>query len=163
MRIHLLRHAEAEPESESGRDADRRLSRAGADRMVLVSRGIATLDLRLDAILISPLIRARETAEPVARACGFKAVLTPTPNLVPEAPPEEILLEIARMRFRSVLLVGHQPHLGRLLGRLVTGDFKLDLPMKKAALAACEMEGDPSRDRADLLFLLPARVLEKLG
>ena len=42
----------------------------------------------------------------------------------------------------DVLLVGHQPHLGRLFGRLATGRANLEIPMKKASLAAFEVDGD---------------------
>ncbi len=71
MIIHLLRHAEAEDVSPTGRDADRRLTEDGRRRMKAVARIIAKLEPGYDAILVSPLVRARQTAEPVAEACGI--------------------------------------------------------------------------------------------
>lgn len=163
MRIHLLRHAEAEDASPTGRDADRRLTDAGRKRMRLVAKAMASLEPAYDAILVSPLVRARQTAEPVAAACGFGKELVETRALLPGADPDAVLRELSRLGAASVLLVGHQPHLGRLLGRLLGGRKDLEVPMKKAGLAELEAEGDPSLGRAELKFYLPPRLLEQLA
>ena len=161
MRIHLLRHAEAEDSSPTGRDGDRRLNDAGRKRMRLVAKAIARLEPTYDAILVSPLVRSRQTAEPVAAACGFGKDLLETPALLPNADPEAVLRELSHLGAASVLLVGHQPHFGRLFGRLVSGRKDLEIPMKKAGLAEFETEGDPSLGRAELRFYLPPRLLEE--
>lgn len=161
MKIHLLRHAEAEDASPSGRDADRRLTEAGKKRMRLIAKAIAKLDPGYDAVLVSPLVRTRQTAEPVAAACGFRKALVETKALLPNADPEEILAELGRLGAGSVLLVGHQPHVGRLLGRLATGRRDAEIPMKKAGLAEIEIDGDPSIGRAELKWLLSPRLLEE--
>lgn len=163
MNLHLLRHAEAEERSASHRDEDRRLTEAGERRMRLVARAIATLEPAFDAILVSPLVRARQTAEPVAKACGFAKRLVETPALAPNADPEAVLHEVARGAWGSVLLVGHQPHLGRLCGRLLAGRNGLEVPMKKAGLAAFACDGDPSVEPSELRSYLPPRLLERLG
>lgn len=163
MILHVLRHAEAEEVSPSGRDADRRLTDDGRRRMKSVAKAIAKLDAGYDAILVSPLVRSRQTAEPVAEACGFRKALTETRALLPNADPVELLHEVARGKAGSVLVVGHQPHLGRLLGVLLTGRADLEVPMKKAALAAFEAGADPSLGRAELKFYLPPKLLEALS
>jgi phosphohistidine phosphatase len=163
MLVHLLRHAEAEDSSPTGNDADRQLTEAGRKRMRLVGRAIASLEPRYDAVLISPLVRARETAEPVAAACGFTRDLLETDALLPHASPEAVLDELAELRCTSALLVGHEPHMGRLFGRLISGGPRIDMPMKKAALAAFETDGEPGSGRAELKLYLPARLLERLA
>ena len=60
----------------------------------------------------------------------------------------------------AVLLVGHEPHLGALLGRLVSGRPGLEIPMRKAAVARLVWEGSGA---ATLKALLPAKVLARLG
>lgn len=161
MKIHLLRHAEAEEASPSGRDADRRLTDAGRKRMRLVAKAIAKMDPEYDAVLVSPLVRSRQTAEPVAAACGFRNPFLETKSLLPNADPEEILVELGKLGTGSVLLIGHQPHVGRLLGRLATGRRDAEIPMKKAGLAEIEIDGDPSIARAELKWLLSPRLLEE--
>jgi phosphohistidine phosphatase SixA len=114
-------------------------------------------------VLVSPLVRARQTAEPVAAACRFERPIAETKHLAPNADPVEILHELARLGPESALLVGHQPHFGRLFGLLVSGRADLEIPIKKAALAAFEAPADPSLGPAELKFSLPPRLLEKLG
>jgi phosphohistidine phosphatase len=160
--IHLLRHAEAEDVSPTGRDADRRLTEEGRKRMRAVAKAIAKLDPGYDAVLVSPLVRARQTAEPVAAACGFERPFTETKSLAPNADPIEVLHELARLGPSSALLVGHQPHFGRLFGLLLSGRPDLEVPMKKAGLAAFEAPSDPALGLAELKFSLPPRLLEKL-
>jgi phosphohistidine phosphatase SixA len=59
----------------------------------------------------------------------------------------------------SVLLVGHEPHLGALLGRLLAGAPGLEIPMKKGAVARVVWSGSGA---GSLRALLPPKVLEKL-
>ncbi len=162
MLVHLLRHAEAEDVSPTGRDADRRLTEEGKKRMRSVAKAIAKLEPGYEAVLVSPLLRTRQTAEPVAAACGFRHPFTETKSLVPNADPVEILHELARLGTVSVLLVGHQPHFGRLFGLLLSGRSDLEIPMKKAGLAAFETPSDPSLGPSELKFLLPPRLMETL-
>lgn len=163
MIIHLLRHAEAEEVSPSGRDGDRRLTDDGRRRMKAVAKAIAKMDPGYDAIFVSPLVRARQTAEPVAEACGFEKQLVESRALAPNADPVEILHELARLRPGTALVVGHQPHLGRLVGLLVSGRSDAEVPMKKAGLAAFETGSDPSMGRAELKFYLPPKIMEELS
>lgn len=162
MLLHVLRHAEAEPISPSGLDADRALTEAGTKRMKAVARAIARMEPAFDAILVSSLLRARQTAEPVAAACRFRGGLTVTEALSPGSDPEGLLEELAASEWRSVLVVGHEPNLGRLVGRLASGRRDVELPMKKAALAVFEIHRSLGADRAELKALIPPRLLERL-
>ncbi len=163
MLIHLLRHAEAEDVSPSGRDGDRRLTEAGRKRMKAVAKAIARMDPDYDAVLVSPLVRSHETAEPVVEACGFDGDIAETRSLLPNADPRRCCASCRTSAPERVLLVGHQPHFGRLLGRLVAGRRDVEVPMKKAGLAEVETEGDPALGRAELKAYLPPRLLEELG
>ena len=157
MDIWLLRHAAAEDRSASGRDADRELTPEGLRRAERVARGLAALEPGIELVLTSPYRRARQTAELAARALGLERALRESRALEPQRDPAEVLEELAAGEGRPVLLVGHEPYLGALLGLLV-GKEGLALPLKKAAVAWVEREG-----RAGMLkALLPARVLERI-
>jgi phosphohistidine phosphatase len=158
VELWLLRHAEAEDRSETGRDEDRALTAKGAKRAAAVAKGLAALSPEIDVLLTSPLARARETAEPVARALEMEMIETDA--LRPDREPSEIVRELERRDRSSVLLVGHQPHLGRLLGLLVLGEEEEEIPLRKSAVArvAWEPDGD-----GRLEALLPPKVLERLG
>ncbi|MBK9087774.1 MAG: phosphohistidine phosphatase SixA [Holophagales bacterium] len=162
MLLYILRHAEAEALSPSGLDADRALTDAGTKRMKLVARAIARMEPAFDAIFVSPLLRARQTAEPVAAACRFKGELTITEALAPGADPAILLEELEAAGCSSALVVGHEPHLGTLVGRLVSGRKDVEVPMKKAALAVFEISPHHGAGRAELKSYLPPRLLERL-
>lgn len=158
MDIWLLRHAAAEDRAPSGRDADRRLTREGRDRARRVGRALAILAPEIRVVLTSPYRRARETAEPFAAALGDRLAVRETRALEPGRDPSDILAEIEGEE-ESVLLVGHEPHLGELLGRLLFGADGREIPLKKACAARVSREGGTGRLRA----LLPAAVLERVS
>jgi phosphohistidine phosphatase SixA len=96
----------------------------------------------------------------VARALRLSGRIRETQALEPASDPEEILDEIRSEKVEGVLLVGHEPHLGSLLGRLVAGHAGLEIPMRKAAVARLSWTGSgPAMLRA----LLPSKVLARLG
>src|SRR5208283_3739184 len=66
MKLYVLRHAEAEPGAGGTSDEARQLTERGKARMAEAARGMRRLGLEFDAILTSPLARARQTAEIVA-------------------------------------------------------------------------------------------------
>ena len=138
MEIWLLRHAMAEETSESGRDADRRLTPDGEKRARAVAAALASLEPAIALVLTSPYRRARQTADPAARELGLERRLRETRALEPGRDPQEVLEEIREEEVSGVLLVGHEPHLGALLGRLVAGRPALTLPLTKAAVAHVE-------------------------
>ena len=160
MEIWLLRHASAEDRAESGRDPDRTLTEDGHKRAREVARGLAELEPGIELILTSPYERARQTAEPVARALRLTSKLRETQALEPQSDPQEILDEVRGEHADGVLLVGHEPHLGALLGLLVSGRAGLEIPMKKAAVARLTWEGSGP---ATLRALMPGRLLARLA
>ena len=101
MRLFVVRHAEAAPgdpdELRPLTDAGRAAARALGDR--LAEHG-------LDAVLSSPLLRARETAEAIARPAGL--VAEPDERLAPGADADAVREAVAG-RGDTVVTVGHQP------------------------------------------------------
>jgi len=101
MRLFLVRHAEAAPGEP---DELRPLTTAG--RAVARDLGERLVTEQPDAVVSSPLLRARETAEQIARAAG----LTPETDdrLAPGATAEDVQAAVAG-RGATVIAVGHQP------------------------------------------------------
>lgn len=159
MEIWILRHAKAEVAGPGMSDEQRALLPAARKRMRAAAREIARLEPKFDAILTSPLVRARQTAEPVALALGQTKELIETRALAPDADPGEILREIGRRRMKRVLLVGHMPHLGALLGYLLTGRPNSHMEMKKGALARIQFEGETAKPPGTLTLLLTSKAL----
>lgn len=101
MRLFLVRHAEAAPGEP---DELRPLTPAG--RAVARDLGERLAAEHPAAVVSSPLLRARETAEQIARAAG----LSPEADerLAPGATAEDLQAAVAD-RGDTVVAVGHQP------------------------------------------------------
>jgi len=79
--------------------------------MKQIASGLRHMEIEFDFILSSPLVRARQTAEILAKSYGMRDRLVLTPALQPEAPTSQIINEINEKysQYKNVVLVGHQP------------------------------------------------------
>jgi phosphohistidine phosphatase len=157
--VWILRHAAAEDGAPSGRDADRALTGEGETRARAVARGLAALEPGIEEIWTSPYRRARETAAAAARELDAGEP-RPTRSLEPGRDPDEVLDALRAGGAEAVLLVGHEPHLGALLGRLLAGRPALTLPLKKSGAARVAWD---RRGAGELKAFLPPGVLEKIA
>ncbi len=135
-RVYLVRHAKAEPLATD--DASRRLTPEGRERFVRLVKALAPR-LSVSRVLTSPLVRARQTAEILARATG--APLEEDPRLASGESDGRELLALARASPHGTVLVGHNPELAEALAR-VAGE---DLEVKPGAVAAVELGGRSAR------------------
>ena len=115
MELYLVQHGMARSEAE---DPSRGLSADGQRDVERMAKFLAPLRLVLDRIEHSDKLRARQTAEILAAhlcpAVGAQQVagLAPTDDVEPVC---------ARLQqdSKNVMLVGHLPHLSRLVSRLL--------------------------------------------
>jgi phosphohistidine phosphatase len=125
MDLLLWRHADA---ADGQPDHARELTARGRQQ---AKRMAAWLNARLpeDAvILVSPAMRAQQTAAALKR--GF----TTCDAIEPGAVCADVLQAIGPFTANgTTLLVGHQPTLGQVASRLLTG-VEADMSVKKAAL-----------------------------
>jgi phosphohistidine phosphatase len=128
MRVFLVRHAEAAP---GDPDELRPLTTAG--RATAEALGERLASHQLDAVVSSPLLRARETAAPIAKAANLVAAIEPA--LAPGADAQS-LREALAGRGDTVVAVGHQPDCAEIVLEL-TGDR-----MRFAPGAVVEIELD---------------------
>lgn len=114
MDLILWRHADA---AEGGRDLERKLTAKGHKQAARVSEWlVARLPSRY-VVLASPARRARETAD----ALGMKYKIVE--RLAPGAAPADILEAAGWPRHKgAVVVIGHQPDLGRAAAALLTGE-----------------------------------------
>lgn len=115
MKLYVLRHGEA---GNAMRDALRELTPRGAQHAARVGQWLAKGPGMPDTVWVSPLVRAQQTADAVFRQCGQPLTLNEEPLLVPDADPN-VLLGKLESTSADLLLVGHNPLLSDLLGRLV--------------------------------------------
>ena len=101
-------------------DSQRPLSRKGRDQVETLSSQAAGRDVHPDVIWHSGKLRARQTADAYWRACNPLAEFSATRWMQPDDPLR--LADVLQVDTRDVMLVGHMPHLDRLLRRLVGPD-----------------------------------------
>ena len=116
MRVYLVRHGQAEP---GNPDDLRRLTPRGREQARLLATHLGAEGASPDAVVSSPLLRARETADEVARALGVRAEVDE--RLAPGATADDVRAAIAGRGF-TVVLVGHEPDCGRVAAELGGGE-----------------------------------------
>ncbi|MEL9991465.1 MAG: phosphohistidine phosphatase SixA [Thermoproteus sp.] len=116
MALYLAQHGRAYSEVE---DPERRLTPEGVAETERVARLLAASGVRLLEVVHSGRARARQTAEIFARFLGGS--VREADGLGPNDDPS-IWASRAGGLAGDVMLVGHLPHLSRLLSLLVVGD-----------------------------------------
>jgi phosphohistidine phosphatase len=144
MDLFILRHAIAEPRTETKpkADSERRLTPDGEKKMCRIAEGMKAAGFEFDLILSSPYVRAKQTADIVARVFKMRNALELSAQLVPHGNPRKLIDELraACARRRSLLLVGHEPHLSSFISLLLSGDVTLSINLKKGGL--CKLTVD---------------------
>lgn len=138
MNLYLLRHSNAEevpPPGETG-DRQRRLTSEGREKAKMIGRAIRRLDPGIGRVLTSPAPRARDTAQVVVSAMDPHPVLEEIEALWIGGDLGELVRRVRQeaARFPDVLLVGHEPDLGRMVSRWLTGSTGLRLRFRKGGL-----------------------------
>jgi phosphohistidine phosphatase len=159
MYCYFLRHGPAgDAATYSGSDFDRPLTPDGSKRIAREAKALAGLELELDAIISSPLVRARQTAEIVAKELGLRDALHLDERVgagFSVAQLDAILQDYATAQ--QVMLVGHEPSMSLTVGELIGGG---DVDFKKGAIACVELSRQsPLRGR--LLWLAPPKLLTR--
>ncbi len=157
MKLFFLRHGLAGDRSEwKGSDAERPLTSEGKEKMKRSASTMNELELGVDVIITSPLVRAQQTAEIVAQkldcsliedkrlASGFNvdklhAILLDHPST------------------ETVMFVGHEPDFSVTISAMIGGGH---IVCKKGGLALVESPNARSR-RGELVWLLPPKMLAR--
>ena len=156
MRVFFLRHGLAGDRADwHGDDFDRPLTHDGMKRMEREAKTIAELDLELDVIVTSPLVRAKQTAEIVAKRLDLRDVLVDDPSVGHGFSVAALRMILDKHRAaEAIMLVGHEPSMSQVIGDVLGG---ASVEMKKGALACLDIE--PSTMRGELIWLLPPKML----
>lgn len=155
MELYVLRHGLAEEQSHSGKDRDRVLTAEGIKKTRTSGKALRKMELQFDLVLASPFVRAWQTAEIVVEECGCGKALQRCDALSSGAPMSGVLEEITRAaaKCNSVMIVGHEPDLSKLISVLLSGSPGLAITMKKGGLAKLMLAvGEPGTARLEWLL-----------
>jgi phosphohistidine phosphatase len=119
--IVLLRHGQALSftDSGTGEDSKRPLSETGKDQAAAAAKELLKLGFLPEIVIVSPYLRAAETAAIVSAFFPETRRLTCEALACGDAPSVIELLALELKTAASALIVGHQPLLGTLGGFLL--------------------------------------------
>lgn len=160
--LYLIRHAIAAERGDAWPDdAKRPLTDEGIDRMRKASRGLARLDVAIDLVCTSPLVRARQTADIVAAALDPRPAVITIEALAPGAAYAALMAELEKhARKPRLALVGHEPGLGELAGRLIGSRHAIEF--KKGAVCRIDVDQIPPAGPGSLRWFLTPRILRAI-
>jgi phosphohistidine phosphatase len=160
--LYLIRHGLAAERGEAWPDDTKRpLTERGMSRLRRGARGLARLGVSLDAVLTSPLVRARQTAEIVAGAFDPHPPLVNVDGLAPGGGYQAVLADLEKHSRRArIALVGHEPGIGELAARLIGTRHPVEF--KKGAICRIDLETLPPGGPGSLRWFLTPKILRSL-
>ena len=139
LKLFILRHGHAEEITKNSNltDFDRQLTEEGIEKISRIGIFFNNLNEELDLILVSPYIRAKQTAEVFINNLQLK----PANEIVDFLACGSSSFEIARglskySQYENVLLIGHCPDLEVLICKLIGAER---ITIKKGTLAKIKL------------------------
>ena len=146
------------------KDAERSLTVAGRREMEEIATSMLSQGMRFDRVLASPIKRAYETAAIVSKTFKTPSLLEQWNELRPEASRPDLYRKLSRLKQDSeVLLVGHEPYLGTLIGEMVSGNGNSHISLKKGGLAKIRVTSFVPKASGELRWLLTPKQIRKLS
>ena len=138
MFLYLVQHAKAKSEEE---DPDRPLSEEGFSDIEKVAAYVSQFGFTVDNIFHSNKLRAKQTAEVLAIHMKPSYSITEQDAMAPLDDPAIWAERLGGMS-GSIMLTGHQPHLGKLASLLLCGDADKHIIALKMAGVVCLWRDD---------------------
>jgi phosphohistidine phosphatase len=162
LELYLIRHGiAAERGEEYPDDSKRPLTSAGIKRLQREARALDALDVTLDHIIASPLLRTKQTADILAECLQSRPSVSTSDALAPAGTPAAVFQELGRhMRKGRIALVGHEPNIGELAGRLIGS--RVPLQFKKGGICRIDFDVFPPKGTGQLRWFAPPRILRSI-
>ena len=160
--LYLVRHAiAADRGGEWPDDSKRPLTERGTNRFREVVKGLRRLDVTLDEIFTSPLVRAKQTADLLANGIDGKPPVKVLDALAPGHAPALVMTHLARVgKRRRIAIVGHEPDLGELAAHLIGAGRAL--AFRKGGVCRIDLGSLSSKRAASLVWFLTPTILRQI-
>ncbi|MEX0783711.1 MAG: histidine phosphatase family protein [Dehalococcoidia bacterium] len=141
-------------------DRLRPLTDEGITKMREAARGLAEI-FGAGAILSSPLLRARQTAEILMEAFDIEDLHIS--DALANGDDRQLIADVEALGTSKVFAVGHEPLMSRTLSRMLTGDPDcMSSVFKKGTSALVTFTGPIAAGQAHLEWLLQPAALRAL-
>jgi phosphohistidine phosphatase len=164
MNLYLVRHGIAMDREDPNcpTDTERPLTPKGMKRTHAAALGLRAIEIKPDAVLTSPWLRAVQTAEIFCEVLSISSKkIMQIDALKGTSNPADLFRELAKLRPKEALCFGHEPHLHQVIGQVLHTGAKIT-ELKKAGMAWLNLER-VSPPHGQLLALYPPSVLRLLG
>lgn len=166
MQIYLVRHGDAIDRDLAGveTDGERWLTDEGREELGWTAAALARLKVKPDLVLSSPLVRAVQTAEIIRDVIGPAGDPALSENLIYGGSFAGLLEDIAGHGNPSVVvLTGHMPSIGELVGWLAWNERAAAVRMRTGAVARVDLPDDRiAPGWGDLRWLIPPKTARRL-
>jgi phosphohistidine phosphatase len=166
MELLLVRHAIAVERGDPAfeLDDDRPLTPEGIHKFRLAARGLKVVAPKLDRIVSSPLVRARQTAEILREAVAPHRKIEFCEHLVPSGELEALVQYLGGLGSGPVALVGHEPHLSSFTSFLLAGkNGAAFVEYKKGGASLMTFPHEPAAGSGTLEWLIQPGALRDIG
>jgi len=153
MNLFLLRHANADWPDWSKSDDERPLTKRGKKESRQMAKFLDRTKVSIELIVTSPLPRAAQTAEIVARK--LKTNLSEDDHLAPGFDLAKLKALLKIHSYRDLMIAGHEPDFSEVVHALTGGAIKL----AKGGIALVQVEQETMRGR--LLLLISPREIKR--
>jgi phosphohistidine phosphatase len=161
MDLILFRHGKAEKRKDyTGDDLSRPLTDEGIQELILIAGWLRRHVPDAELIATSPLTRATQTAEIVAKELHTNSGPQIWTELAPGNDPESALMRLRSIpEERTIVVVGHEPDLSTLGAYVLTGRKVPIFTLSKGGLALLKDVIPGEAGSGTLSMLLPARLM----
>ncbi|NBO52102.1 MAG: hypothetical protein EBU83_01505 [bacterium] len=154
-RLYIVRHADAgDPSEWIGPDSERPLSTKGVKQAARLAAALVTAGTHIGSLRTSPARRCTETCAVIAAALETTATIDE--RLLDGAPVSHVTKLLGHRGQGSMLLVGHQPHLGALIAEL-TGISTI--PVEKGSLIRIDIDAPFTPGSGRIVAVMPPAIL----
>ena len=145
-------------------DDDRPLTPEGMHKFRIAARGLNEVAPRLERIVVSPLIRARQTAEILRDAAAPDLDLVIEPHLEPGGDFDSTAKALLAFQEETIAIVGHEPHVSGFTAYLLAGpQSHASLLFKKGAAALVTFPGRLQPGAGTLQWLMQPGALRAVA
>jgi len=161
--LFILRHGEAgDRMTVVEKDFERPLTPEGRVEMQKIAKSLNAIGLQINRIYTSPLRRARETAEIVAKILEIPT-LEEWGELKPDGSKTGLYRKLARLEQNSrPILVGHEPYLTSMIGEII-GTTSAKIVLKKGGVAKVRITSFTPQISGELRWLLTPKMITKMS
>jgi phosphohistidine phosphatase len=153
--LYLMRHGEAAAGAD---DAVRPLSDVGLASAQSIAALARRGGVKVDMIVHSGLVRARQTADVLANSLAYDSDLDSRPDMKAEDAIDATLeWLLAAPDSQTICLVGHVPFLDRLIGALTTGS-KSNSPVSLAPAGLVKLTRLADRDDLVVSWIVTPQI-----